>query len=587
MKTDSDKTSISMSIWRSLGYFLLKILPGAWNKEVGERRSPNRYLRMWRFSVLLTAGVALIPLMATSAFDYYQFRQTIRDETIRPIRSQTSSTKLSMEFFLTERRSALSFVIRNNTFENLADEKKLALILRDMKESFGGFVDLGLIDSTGVQISYTGPFKLSGKNYLDQDWFGEVWLRGVYVSNVLMGHRKLPHFVIAVKHEEDDGDFYILRAAIDTELLNKHILASGLQPSADAFLINRAGVLQSPSQLFGDVLGSVPFAAPLFSKDPEIVEQYKIGGSRYIFAYAFIEYSPFILIALTEPQELMQNWLILRIIFLTISIVVILMFITGTSAFLVTRVREADIKQAKTLQGIQHTEKMASIGRLAAGVAHEVNNPLAIINEKAGLAKDLVSISENFPQREKFTAILDSILSSVNRCSTITRRLLGFAKRMETYAESIELDLLIKEVLGFLEKEVSYRNISVKTRVEEKPPPITSDRGQLQQVFLNIINNAIEELDYGGEIEISITGNENGTVGVTISDNGRGISEENLKHIFEPFFTTEKEYGTGLGLSITYGIVEKLGGKISVESAIDKGTRFTVVLPLEWPASQE
>jgi two-component system NtrC family sensor kinase len=456
-----------------------------------------------------------------------------------------------------------------------------------MKRSFGGFVDLGLIDSTGVQISYTGPFELSGKNYRDQDWFNEVWLREIYVSNVLMGHRRLPHFVIAVKHEKEDGDFYILRAAIDTELLNQHIQASGLRPAADAFLINRAGILQSPSRRFGDALGSIPFAAPSYSKEPEIEEQYEIEGNNYIFAYAFIEYSPFILIVLTEPQGLMQDWLVVRTIFLAISVVVILVLIPGTSASLVARVREADIRRARSLQGIQHTEKMASIGRLAAGVAHEVNNPLAIINQKTGLAKDIVSLSEDFPEREEFSAILDSILSSVNRCSTITRRLLGFAKRMETYAESIELDFLIQEVLGFLEMELGYRNISVRTNVEERLPPITSDRGQLQQVFLNIINNAIDELDYGGEIEISITQSENGTVEVTISDNGGGISQEDLKHIFEPFFTTKKEYGTGLGLSITYGIVENLGGRIRVESAIDRGTSFVVVLPLERPASKE
>jgi signal transduction histidine kinase len=587
MKSDTGKAEKRMGLWRSLGYFTLKILPGAWNREVGETKSPNRYLRMWRFSVLITAGVALIPLLATSAFDYYQFRQTFRDDMTRPIRRQTSSTKQAMEFFLTERRSALGFIIRNTAFEELADEKELDRILRDMKRSFGGFVDLGLIDSKGVQISYSGPFELRGKNYRNQDWFNEVWLRGVYVSDVFTGHREIPHFVIAVKHEKDDGDFYILRAAIDTELLNRRIFMSGLQPSADAFIINRAGILQSPSRLFGNALSSVPFTAPGYSKTPEIIPAYEIDENSYIFGYAFIEYSPFILIIMDKPQGLIQSWLVLRMIFLTVSVAVILILITGTSAYLVAKIRDADYRQAKALQGIQHTDKMASIGRLAAGVAHEVNNPLAIINEKTGLAKDLISLSKDFPERERFTALLDSVLASVNRCSMITRRLLGFAKRMDTYTEKIELDYLIHEVLGFLEKEVSYRNISVRTNVEDDLPTIESDRGQLQQVFLNIINNAIEELDYGGEIEISIAGNQNGGVGVRISDNGRGIPEENLKRVFDPFFTTKRDHGTGLGLSITYGIVEKLGGTITVESEVNEGTSFVVDLPLDRPIKKD
>jgi signal transduction histidine kinase len=252
----------------------------------------------------------------------------------------------------------------------------------------------------------------------------------------------------------------------------------------------------------------------------------------------------------------------------------------GTSSYLVSRIREADLRQAEALHGVQYTSKMASIGRLAAGVAHEVNNPLAIINEKAGLAKDLISLSKDFPQKEKFLKLLESILASVERCSTITHRLLGFAKRMDVHTETIDLEVLINEVLGFLEKEAAYRNISIRVHASDGLPSIESDRGQLQQVFLNIINNAIEELEGGGQVDISLDKEDGDMVTATITDNGRGIPEEHLKQIFEPFFTTKKEYGTGLGLSITYGIVEKLGGNISVKSEVGRGTSFAVTLPV-------
>jgi two-component system NtrC family sensor kinase len=120
--------------------------------------------------------------------------------------------------------------------------------------------------------------------------------------------------------------------------------------------------------------------------------------------------------------------------------------------------------------------------------------------------------------------------------------------------------------------------------IPEDLPPVASDRGQLQQVFLNIINNAIEELDSGGQIDISLQETDNAMVAVTIADNGRGIAEEDLKNIFEPFFTTKMEYGTGLGLSITYGIVDKLGGSIDVQSSVGQGTSFTVKLPRHYSA---
>ncbi len=116
--------------------------------------------------------------------------------------------------------------------------------------------------------------------------------------------------------------------------------------------------------------------------------------------------------------------------------------------------------------------------------------------------------------------------------------------------------------------------------VSDNLPSIESDRGRLQQVFLNIINNAIEELESGGQIDISTERSDEGMVAITIADNGRGIPEENLKQVFEPFFTTKKEYGTGLGLSITYGIIEKLGGDIKVKSRVGHGTSFTITLPV-------
>jgi signal transduction histidine kinase len=231
---------------------------------------------------------------------------------------------------------------------------------------------------------------------------------------------------------------------------------------------------------------------------------------------------------------------------------------------------------------MEYTNRLAGIGRLGAGVSHEINNPLSIISEKAGLLKDLLSMSESMPPKEKLIGLVDSVLKSVDRCSTITHRLLGFAKHMDVQHEKINLEILLKEVLSFLEKEASYRNVKVAIDVPEDLPTIQSDRGQLQQVFLNIINNAFAAVrDDEGEIRISMQNTRDNRIEVSIADNGVGISEENLEHIFEPFFTTKKGYGTGLGLSITYGIVEKLGGEIRVKSKIGEGTTFSIVLPMK------
>jgi signal transduction histidine kinase len=135
-------------------------------------------------------------------------------------------------------------------------------------------------------------------------------------------------------------------------------------------------------------------------------------------------------------------------------------------------------------------------------------------------------------------------------------------------------------VVGFLDKEAEYRNITIKVEGQPDVPTIESDRGQLQQVFLNILNNAEAAVKDGGHIDVGVRLTHDRRVAVSIADDGVGIPPENLGRIFEPFFTTKEGSGTGLGLSITYGIVQKLGGEITVESEVGKGTRFTVLLPL-------
>lgn len=227
-------------------------------------------------------------------------------------------------------------------------------------------------------------------------------------------------------------------------------------------------------------------------------------------------------------------------------------------------------------------EKLATIGKFAAGVAHEINNPIAIINEKAGLMKDILEMTEDFRNKEKFLSLISAIFDSVNRCRTITHRILGFVRRADITPEVININDAIKEVTGFVEKELLYRSINLILNLNEDLPKIKSDKGQLQQVFLNIIRNAIDAVEDGGFVEISTDIKDENLARIIFKDNGHGIPEENLKHIFDPFFTTkEREKGTGLGLSISYGIIKNLGGNILVESKVNKGTLFTVEIPLD------
>ncbi len=570
-----------MSIIRKTLQFILPIYISAGIMPEG---GWGRYRRLWRRVVFLTAFVSITPLIIMTVINYYQYKKVFEEEMIYPISRLTSNTQHSLSSFIAERRSVLDMIVRDKAYEDLTNQEKLTQLYRNLKESFGGFVDLGVIDADGIQRTYVGPYELKGKNYEDQSWFHEVRLRGIYVSEVFMGYRDFPHFVIAVMHEMEKGGFYVLRATIDMETVNQYILSLALRPASDAFLINRDGVLQTNSRFYGKTFEKISLPVPRFSDKTEVIEQNDKNNTHFIIGYAYITQSPFILMEMTKPEEQMKSWLSLRndlLLFLLGSLVVIILVILWGANYLVRHILEADRRRAQALHNIEYTNKMASIGRLAAGVAHEINNPLSIINENAGLLKDIVTMTDNFPRQDKFIKHIGAITRSVERCSTITHRLLGFAKRIDTQIETIDLKALIQEVLGFLDKEAKHRNIAIEYHIDDYLPTIESDKGQLQQVFLNIINNSFEALDDGGRLDIHIEAKDAGRVAVTITDNGHGISEDDIGRIFEPFFTSKKKQGTGLGLSITYGIIQKLGGEIKVKSKVDEGTGFTVILPVK------
>jgi len=542
------------------------------------------FRRMWQLTVLLTVGVAVVPLVAITAVDYQVTQNSIESEIALRTSRLVSNTRRAISFFLEERRSALDFIVRDNSFESLNDPERLQAILNNLKRSFGGFTDLGVIDPLGYQRIYVGPYKLEGVDYSEQAWYREVLERGVHISDVFLGFRQVPHLIIAVRHDVGSGVHFVLRATLDTERFNHLISYPEVAGGGDAFLINRDGKLQTPSLSHGSVLDSLSLPVPALSQNTELVETKDAKGRLNIVGYAYIEQTPFILMIVKNKNELMQPWYKTRLQlmgFLAGSITIILVVILGVATYLVNRIYLADQKRITMLHQVEYSNKMATIGRLAAGVAHEINNPLAVINEKAGLIKDLFTMRKECAQDEKLMKSINAVLSSVERCAKITRRLLGFMRNTGVVAERIDLKETTKEVLAFLGKEAEYRSFHIAIHMEDDVPLITSDRGRLQEIFLNVVNNSFAAMQDGGHLEVTVRRSGEDLVAVTIRDDGCGIPKADLERVFEPFFSTKSgKGGTGLGLSITSGLVQELGGDIRVESEAGKGTSFTVILPI-------
>lgn len=555
-------------------------LIGSYDVNSGDD-SPERYRILRRNIVILMLLVTIIPLVIMAVINQYEYQKSIKNETIDPLSTLASKTKHSFELFLEERLAIVKSISSLYSFESFSDQKTLNRIFRVLTSQYCCWIDLGLIDAQGLQLSYTGPYDLLGKDYSQQSWFKEVLVKGIYISDVFMGYRQFPHIAIAVLRRTEDDRVWVLRATIDTSKFDDLISSMGLTPESDAFLINRKGVLQTASRFYGKVLDTLPLSFPQGNYGTVVVEATDPQGRKLLVAYAPFTHSDYILVLAKLRSTVLRSWYVLRsrMLFIFIfSVTAIVLIIIKLTDNVVKRVQEADERRELAFREMQHSHKLSSVGRLAAGVAHEINNPLAIINEKAGLMKDLVEHDAQFKNKDKFLALITSVIKSVERCRSITHRLLGFARHMEVQLEMLDLNDLVQETLGFLENEALFRNIDLQIQLAPDLPRISSNRGQLQQVFLNILSNAFAAVEDGGKITLRSWEEDADTIAVSVQDNGCGMSPETFKHIFEPFFTTKKQDGTGLGLSITYGIVKKMGGEINVTSKEGEGTTFTVYL---------
>jgi two-component system, NtrC family, sensor kinase len=546
------------------------------------------YRQTWGMTIFILMATALLPLIVMTLIYYQLIETSINTESLLRTERLASNARRAVTFFLEERLAALTFTANEMGYDRLSDSDRLREVLQNLKLGFGGLTDLSVIADSGTQVTYAGPFNLKGKDYSTQPWFMECQQHNACVSEVFSGYRGVPHVVVAVKSIRSDGRFFVLRATLETERLIQALSSFKPGEHADIFLINRDGLLQTPSQFYEGDTHHVNLTLPAYSDRTQAMMSTDRSGQPVAIGYAFIdtEIAPtsFILMVVKRKAGMMKVWLDLRSRinwFFVVSAFIIVIVITLTSTVMVNKIFRADRQKAQTMAMAERNSQLASIGQLAAGVAHEINNPLALINETAGYVKDLFMIKQQYKDDKDLVEHVDTILDAVERCGTITRQLLGFARHFDVHTQPINLEDMVADVINFHKKEAEYRDIKIHVDIPETIPLIETDRGKLQQIILNLVNNAFQAIHNGCFLDIQAAMDGPEHVRLSIQDNGCGISEAHLNKVFEPFFTTKKEgQGTGLGLSITYGLVQKLHGNITVQSKADEGTTFVVTLPV-------
>ena len=539
--------------------------------------------------------VPLIPFILVLGIGYYYFTTSLENNTIAAMGRIVYDHRQMIESFLMERKADLDFILNTRTFEDLRRPENLTQVFKNLQKGSHAFVDLGTFDENGLHVAYHGPYQLSGKVYDQAPWFKAVMKNGFYISDVFLGYREVPHFVIAVA-KINQGRQWIIRATIDTQIFNDLVKKVHIGKTGEAYLLDAEGVFQTERRSGGSLMRKDP-DRPKYGPVHEGIKTFiesDAHGEPFLYATTWLKDGSWLLVVRQKKADAFKalrqaSYLIVLISVLYGAIIIaVAFFLTG---HIIRRMERMDQEKDQLGEQLIRAGRLAEIGEMASGFAHEINNPLQIIKSEYALIemifadlkeKGEIKESEDLAELEDS---IDQIKLQVDRCADITQAILQFGRKGEPVAKDIDLRSFIPEVAGMVANKAGVNGIAIEQEISGQVSNLHGDPRHLQQVLVNLLNNAIDAViarhgSSGGLIRIESGPAGSGHVEIKIRDNGSGMSSENLKKVFTPFFTTKPVgKGTGLGLSVCYGIIDKMGGSMAVASQENVGTTFTIRLP--------
>jgi two-component system, NtrC family, sensor kinase len=527
----------------------------------------------------------LIPITILTVYFSYKFNTSVRESAGLHLAAVAESQRNTIALYMQKRIVNIFNLFHPKDFSLRPVQDEMDFYLANLLRADDGFVDIGFLDPGGTQIGYAGPYPhLLNKNYSQEQWYVELTTRpqSYVVTDLYLGLRNVPHFTIGVK-QLIDNQYYVIRTSLDPYKLYDFLTATRHGKTVDGFLINRDGLYQAVAADFGELLEPAAFIPPE-GKSSDMAE-ISFNGQKMLLAYTWLKEVPWCLVmwqprdaALSEMQS-MRNSMIAGSAILVLALMTIIWLIV-TRVIRWTESLEHDRAELKTQ--LYHTHKLVAVGQLAGGVAHEINNPLAIIASEAGLMRDMLDKRLGMEcTPEALVKELDEIDKAVYRAKNITQKILSFVRRTDPKLVACDVRQLLEDVVaGVKGQEFSVSNITVLRDFDPDVPKLMLDPDLMRQVFLNLINNASDAITEGSTITLKAR-LDDGSVKITVADDGVGMDAEQMQKVFMPFYTTKDVgKGTGLGLSISQNIVEGFGGRIEVESTPGVGSAFTVVLPV-------
>ncbi|MCG2752797.1 MAG: ATP-binding protein [Desulfobacteraceae bacterium] len=556
----------------------------------------EQYSTMRKTILLAMIMVPVGTFITILCIGYFTFSHTIETRTMQTLKRIVNDHRHMIESFLMERKASLEFVADSYTFDDLMKPKMLGDILERLQRESNAFLDIGVFNDSGVHVAYHGPYKLTGKNYSNEEWFKTVTRQGYYISDAFMGFRNTPHFIIAVTRKMN-GHTWVLRATIDTYVFNDLVENIRIGQTGEAYIINAQSLFQTKRRSGGNLLemDTDEILFPENDSESHTFLAKSKDGIKYLYAVTWMKDKHWLLVVRQEESDAFKTirsaaYLAVLITLLgSIMIVGIAFYLTDR---LVRRMEGLDTEKTQLNQQLIGASRLAELGEMAAGFAHEINNPLQIMKSEHSLIKMLLGeiIEEkNLEESEPLADIHDSLNQielQISRCGTITQSILKFGRQGEPNPQAMDIHQITPEVVGMIKKKAFVQDVEIQESYGDSPILIHGDPPELQQVLLNLLNNAMDAIEdsknrSSGIITVKTGRREDGTAKIEIADNGKGISPEDMNKIFTPFFTTKPVgKGTGLGLSVCFGIINKMGGTMEVFNNPEGGTNFAISLPV-------
>jgi signal transduction histidine kinase len=531
--------------------------------------------------------LTIIPLSFITYLSYKRTRKAMYESITVNFLQITMDKASSIQHWLFERKTDVQVISETpwivEAIENPEQSAKFSAFLEIVLKNYGFYDELFIIDKEGNYCIGTGDSQSKKKDMdrKNRDYFyktisGNPVMTDIRISETL----KEPTMFFSYPIRKNDNEIVgVLVARIKLDLIKKVMSEIETGETVESYLLNKEGYFLTESKFEKNAILNIRVNTEGFKAcrryHKGVGEYLDYRGKPVLGSYLYLEDRDWCLLVEQDVSEVFREISVLRraTISLTVLIVILVsLFSLIVSQIVVNSLKRRDREIEKHARERLKTEKLISAGQLAAGIAHEIGNPLAGIINCAKLIQTGLDKTD-----EKTLKYLHSIQREAERCNKTIKNFLSFARETEMIFENVEVNAILKESLDLVAHQAASQHVHIKKTLNDLRP-MYGDKVQLKQAFTNMYLNSLAAMVGGGDLIIE-TQQVGDYIEISIRDTGIGIDEKDLSMIFEPFFTTKRE-GTGLGLAMVYKVIDKHDGRIEVHSSKGKGTEFNIRFPI-------